>query len=282
MSVDAMQEQRKEQRRFSNTYFSVVWQDHAGQTKSARARCVNLSKSGLRLESTEHLEPGAPVSLQGERDDLRGKATVRHCTRRGSSFVIGVEFSEETKRLVRLPAPEPVDYYEVLQVSRNAELETIQRVYRIMAARFHPDNPETGDSERFLLLNEAYETISDPHRREQYNNSRTGQDAGPLPPFESKEFVDGLEGENNRRLGILCLLYNQRRSNMEHPGLSLLELEKLMWFPREYLAFAIWYLRNKGFVVMGDHSDYVLTAEGADNIEANYPRNKVFHKLLRG
>jgi hypothetical protein len=277
-----MKDKRKEPRRIINAMFAVVWQDPAGQTVTGRARCLNISKSGMRIDSAEQFEPGLHVSLQSERHDLRAKAIVRHCAPRGASFVIGLEFCEDTKRTLRLPILDTVDYYEVLQVSRNAEPETIQRVYRIMAARFHPDNTETGDSERFMLLNEAYETISDPEQRARYDKSRTGNDAGPLPPFESKEFVDGIEGETNRRLGILCLLYNQRRSNVEHAGLSLLELEKLMWFPREYLAFAIWYLRNKGFVQTGEHSDYVLTAEGADFMEANYPRNKVFHKLLRG
>jgi len=34
-----------------------------------------------------------------------------------------------------------VDYYELMQISQNAELPTIQRVYRMQAARYHPDNP---------------------------------------------------------------------------------------------------------------------------------------------
>src|ERR1019366_4999844 len=52
------------------------------------------------------------------------------------------------------------DYYEVLQISRHADLETIHRVYRIMAARFHPDNPRTGDTDTFLLLKNAYEVLA--------------------------------------------------------------------------------------------------------------------------
>jgi hypothetical protein len=68
---------------------------------------------------------------------------------------------------------------------------------------------------------------------------------------------------------------------MEHPGLSLLDLERLMSFPREYIAFAVWYLRDRGFVQMGDNSDYVLTAAGADHVESNSPRNAVFYKFLR-
>ena len=36
------------------------------------------------------------------------------------------------------------NYYEILQISRNADQETIHRVFRIMAGRFHPDNPKSG------------------------------------------------------------------------------------------------------------------------------------------
>jgi curved DNA-binding protein CbpA len=48
------------------------------------------------------------------------------------------------------------DYYEFLQISPNAEPETIHRVYRYLAGRFHQDNPCTGDAENFYLLKEAY------------------------------------------------------------------------------------------------------------------------------
>lgn len=274
-------EKRKEQRRFTNAMFSVIWEDAAGQTRSLRVRGLNVSKSGMRIESSEQMHAGVPVSVQAERHELCGKATVRNCTRRGTGYLVGLEFSEETRRSLRLPLIDAVDYYEVLQVSPNAEPETIHRVYRIMAARFHPDNPQTGDSERFLLLNEAYEVLSDSERRSSYDTARRIGEYQPLPAFELKEFVDGIEGEQNRRLGILCLLYNRRRSDMEHPGLSLLDLERLMSFPREYIAFAVWYLKDRGFVHMGDNSDYVLTASGADHVETNSPRNAVLHKLLR-
>lgn len=276
-----MTEKRKEQRRFSNAMFAVTWQDARGQSRSLRVRGLNVSKSGMRIESSEELNPGSPISLRAERHELSGTATVRNCAPRGSAYVIGVEFSEDIKRTLRLPLVDAVDYYEVLQVSPNAEPETIHRVYRIMAARFHPDNPQTGDSERFLLLNDAYEVLSDADKRALYDSARRVGECQPLPAFELKEFVDGIEGEQNRRLGVLCLLYNRRRSDMEHPGLSLLDLERLMSFPREYIAFAVWYLKDRGFVLMGDNSDYVLTAAGADHVETNTPRNAVFHKLLR-
>jgi hypothetical protein len=276
-----MPEKRKEQRRFTNAMFAVAWEDPRGQHRTVRARGLNVSKSGMRIESGEEIHAGASVALRAERHELNATGLVRNCTQRGSGYIVGLEFSEETKRTLRLPLVDAVDYYEVLQVSQNAELETIHRVYRIMAARFHPDNPQTGDTERFLLLNDAYELLADPQKRALYDAAQRVGECQPLPAFELKEFVDGIEGEQNRRLGVLCLLYNRRRCDMDHPGLSLLDLQRLMSFPREYISFAVWYLKDRGFLQMGENSDYVLTAAGADHVEANSPRNAVFHKLLR-
>jgi hypothetical protein len=89
-----------------------------------------------------------------------------------------------------------------------------------------------------------------------------------------------VEAEGNRRLGVLSLLYNQRQTNPEHPGVSLLDLERDMGFPREYLSFTMWYLRSKDLVLVADNSDYALTAAGADYVEEKAVRNEIVSKLL--
>jgi DnaJ-class molecular chaperone len=53
------------------------------------------------------------------------------------------------------------DYYEDLQISPNADMEMIERVFRILAKRYHPDNNESGDTEKFNVLYNAYEVLSD-------------------------------------------------------------------------------------------------------------------------
>jgi DnaJ-class molecular chaperone len=64
---------------------------------------------------------------------------------------------------------EQTDYYELLQISPNAEPETIHRVYRLLAQRYHPDNRETGNAQKFRQLHDAYTTLSDPAKRAQFD-----------------------------------------------------------------------------------------------------------------
>lgn len=174
-----------------------------------------------------------------------------------------------------------VDYYELLQISPNAELETINRVYKMLAARYHPDHPETGDVDRFVLLNQAYEILGNSERRQDYNMAYAVHHAQPIDLFDTKDFAMGVDGKANRRMGILCLLYNRRRSNTDHPGLSILEFETMMSFPREHLMFTMWYLKDRDFIRQDDKSDYVITGVGVDYVETHLPDHKVLYKLLK-
>jgi curved DNA-binding protein CbpA len=173
------------------------------------------------------------------------------------------------------------DYYELLQISPNAEIETIQRVYKLLAARHHPDNTETGDLNKFLALKQAFETLTEPALRIGYDAQYYQRNSEPIEIFELKEFSIGVEGEANRRMGILCLLYTRRRSNPEDPGLSLLEFESMMSVPREHLMFTMWYLREHNCIRQDDASDYVITGDGVDYVETHLPSNKLLHRLLK-
>ncbi|MBS1859044.1 MAG: DnaJ domain-containing protein [Acidobacteria bacterium] len=189
---------------------------------------------------------------------------------------------EEPNPFLRGEMKDAPNFYEILQISPRADLDTIHRVYRIMAARFHPDNPVSGDHERFLQLCEAYEVLSQPGRRAQYDCVLRAKEAQPMPIFEMRVFVDGLEGEVNRRFGILALLYQRRRINPASPGVSTLELERRMSLPREHLEFTLWYLRSKMYLqIMEDNSDYAITSAGVDYVETNLPKNPIVRELLK-
>jgi curved DNA-binding protein CbpA len=173
-----------------------------------------------------------------------------------------------------------IDYYEFLQISPNADLETIQRVYRFLAARLHPDNSTTGDPEMFRLLKSAYDVLSDPARRSEYDATCRRDAPQPDPLSAEIDFMDHLDGEMNRRLAVLALLYFQRRSNPRFPEVPLAEVERRMGFPRDYLDFTTWYLQKKGYIARADNSDFTLTADGVDYIEAQRMHLPVLNRLL--
>ncbi len=172
------------------------------------------------------------------------------------------------------------DFYEFLQISPNAEPETIHRVYRFLAVRLHPDNPETGDTEKFFLLKQAYDVLSDSARRAEYDVAYKKEPPHQVPLSTSIDFMDNIEGELNRRLAVLALLYIQRRTNPYKPEVSLLEVERRMGFPRDYLEFTMWYLKNKGYLTRSDNSDFVLTAEGVDFVESQRVNIPILNRLL--
>ena len=62
-----------------------------------------------------------------------------------------------------------IDYYETLEISPNANSGTIERMFRYLAQRFHPDNKDTGDRTSFDAVMEAYDTLQDPAKRAQYD-----------------------------------------------------------------------------------------------------------------
>jgi len=175
-------------------------------------------------------------------------------------------------------AASPTDYYEFLQISPNAETDTIHRVYRFLAARLHPDNHETGDAENFQLLKQAYDVLSNPETRAEYDAKRQEE---PVQPYSSTiDFMDSLDGELNRRVAVLVVLYYKRRTSPIFPDVTLAEIEERMGFPRDYLDFTMWYLTKKGYISKSDGAKYTLTAEGVDFVEEQRAKTPVLDKLL--
>ncbi len=173
------------------------------------------------------------------------------------------------------------DYYQLLEISPQATPETIHRVYRYMAARYHPDNVGTGNLEKFTQLTLAYKVLSDPNRRAVYNAQRaTRQPANQSPMSSTVDFMDQVEGDLNRRLAVLTILYYRRRIYPHSPEVSLAEIEQRMGFPRDYLDFTTWYLTKKGYITRADNSDFTLTIEGVDFIETQRAVIPVLGKLL--
>src|SRR5579872_4677960 len=107
-----------------------------------------------------------------------------------------------------MPMANKRDYYEVLEVSKDADDETIKKAYRRLAMKYHPDR-NVGDQEaeaKFKEATEAFEVLRDPHKRSQYD--RYGHNApdrlGGFGPGSSmgdilNDLFGGVFGSRSRR-----------------------------------------------------------------------------------
>ena len=101
---------RSEERRGSKRPCTLSWEEQ-GQTRYTRAEGSNVSPSGVGLECPIELRAGTSVYIEEHEAAKKSYGVVRHCTRRETSYLVGVELG----------------------------------IYRYLAARYHPDNPKTGD-----------------------------------------------------------------------------------------------------------------------------------------
>jgi hypothetical protein len=160
-----------------------------------------------------------------------------------------------------------VDYYELLQLSSNADSDTIERVFRHLAKKFHPDNKESADSDRFRLIVEAHRTLSDPESRAGYDLMY--QDYWNRKWKLASEASDGTAFGDDREIrdNLLSILYVQRRRNMKNPGLGDYEMARLLGRPFELVEFHMWYLKAKSWVERLDTGHLAISALGVDEIE---------------
>jgi curved DNA-binding protein len=166
-----------------------------------------------------------------------------------------------------MPEPPPEDLYELLQISPNADPETIHRVYRILAQCYHPDNRESANAELFHRLTQAYNVLSIPEKRAAYDVQHRAHYRRTWKIFDQASSTQGVEAERRKRQGILALLYRKRLSDPDQPHLTLRDMEDLLGVPKEHLQFAVWYLLSGEYIQRGDSGRHVITLKGVDLAE---------------
>ena len=158
------------------------------------------------------------------------------------------------------------DYYEVLQVSPRADRDTIERVFRYLANRFHPDNRETGDAERFSEIVAAYDLLSSAAKRAQYDLSYERVREARWRMFSQDSVDDDVTADGRIRLAIMSILYIVRRNNPNEPGVGAVELERLLECPEPVVKFHCWYLRENTWITRLDTGAFGITALGVDRL----------------
>jgi curved DNA-binding protein CbpA len=159
-----------------------------------------------------------------------------------------------------------VDFYEVLRLSPRASLEMIERVYRILAKRHHPDNQATGDSARFEIVQEAYETLSNADRRAAYDVKYDEVQNIQWKIFDQQSAPDGREDDRRIIHAMLSILYIERRRDPERGGLGPIILERMLGVPESHLEFPIWYMKQHGWIEILPSGQMGITVEGIDKL----------------
>jgi curved DNA-binding protein CbpA len=160
-----------------------------------------------------------------------------------------------------------VDYYEILQVSPNADTETIERVFRHLARRYHPDNRHGGDAGRFDLLVKAYRVLASPEERAAFDVQQRQRATLHRELTADAAGGNGFAHDRLLRAQLLSVLYAQRRHEPREPGLGNLELSRMLDCPYELLDFHLWYLRQKGWIELTENGLMAITAQGVDRVE---------------
>lgn len=273
----AERRRRSRQKAQDDNQIDIAVERAGGGEIAMSARLIDTSEWGIGIESNTPMVVGAVMKVWGpglpnakQRDSARRVHAV-HCRTVGDkAYRIGCAFEEAPKSnaadSVKAEASMS-DYYETLQVSATADQDTIHRVYRILAQRYHPDNPETGNQSAFQAVLAAYQTLSDPEKRAAYDVRYQASKSLRWEIFEKPTDVEGVEIQKRMRAGILAALYALRVKSPEAPGITMRELEQLLNCPREHMEFPLWYLRRKSLVSAGENGRFAITVEGIDAAE---------------
>ena len=182
-----------------------------------------------------------------------------------------------------MTATQLADLYETLQVSPRADRDTIERVFRHLAKRYHPDNQDSGNSDTFSGIVEAYRVLTDPEQRARYDIAYERVKAAQWRIFDQETTTNEVASDARIRNAILALTYAARRNDNANPGVGSLELERTLGCPESLMAFHIWYLREQG-LIQRDHSGrFAITALGVSHVlEGGGPAKPDSHRLSAG
>ena len=92
------------------------------------------------------------------------------------------------------------DYYKILGVEKGSDAEAVKKAYRQLAMKYHPDqNPDKDSEEKFKEISEAYEVLSDPDKRQRYDNGGYDNGSAGMGGFNFSGF--GFEGFDDFNIG---------------------------------------------------------------------------------
>lgn len=175
-----------------------------------------------------------------------------------------------------------VDYYKIMGVKPDVTADDLGRRFHRLAKRFHPDNPQTGNRERFDLLVEAHNMLKDPAKRSQYD-VLYHQIVGTPQSYAGDGNGSGGDtvGQDvDTQTKLLSVFYNRRRHSIRDPGVPEMELERIFNCKIEALEFHLWYLKAKRWIERLENGMFSITVEGIDHVNSEHHRKTTTMLLM--
>lgn len=289
-NMPRVSDRRRKPRRRAASDSEAVWvklEELSTPPGEALAKIIDASEVAVGVELSIALEENSYCVVNGHAGGPTSNGKVRarvvRCTLLpNGDYSAGLIYEDGSDTEANGFSEPIVDYYEVLQVNQKADPETIHRVFRLMAQRFHPDNGETGNAEMFRSIMEAYQVLSDPEKRASYDINLHSERQIRWKIFDQNDAAVGKRAEVSKRRGILDLLYAARMNQPGNPVMTIHELEDYLGCPREHLEFSLWYLKENACIMRSDNGRYHITAKGVDRAEAEEASRMGNDRLLTG
>jgi len=254
--------------------------DASGSPSSRlRGRFLEKTGSGMKVQLTTALGSGMVVSVAGQIETEAGSEPVLGKFRVGSCRLAGigkyhaelfpeVAAEESSKQESSHQDADDLDCYEVLQVSRRADNDTIRRVFHVLAQRYHPDNRETGNDKLFRQVVEANTVLSDPESRAAHDVQLANDDKVRFKIFDNLQSTQGVQAEIRKRQGILRLLYTKRLTDPHQPAMRARDFAEMLACPLEHLEFSLWFLKENKLITRSDNNHFEITWQGVTAFES--------------
>ncbi len=172
------------------------------------------------------------------------------------------------------------DHYKILGIDPKATPEVIQLAYNALAIAYNPRTGAEPSQEKLNEINLALEVLLDPVSRKMFDSVRGGDDDREIS-FTGMDFFRSLTEERDRRMTMLCVLYDVRRQNPRVPVVTMRQFEKIVDMTEDQIQMCLWYLKTLGWIVVDDKSKMQITASGMDFLESNSPEPARIWRFLK-
>ncbi len=172
-----------------------------------------------------------------------------------------------------MPTEAFIDYYELLEINPSANVELIETAVRAQLRRYSPQNAKTGDQAKFELVKKAYLALSNAKSRSSYDAGYKRQSGSAPKSIQRTISTEALEDQARKRVSVLTVMYERMLKKPQDGSLTAIEISTGTGYDVVYLDFALWFLREKGYIARTDVGDLRITAEGVEWLEVTYGVN---------